>query len=212
MADVCVTCADNNGWPKGHPECGYLRSKQAVDHARVVIAPASSYFNGSSGLDAFDLIVFDEGLFPYLVEEIIVTAERCTQWRTRMNEIDATPPAPPPVPWDAAPSPPPRYPAGSLFRQLVDALDMLQAHRPLSPQEWLPAMPRLREVCPTIATIVRAVRSIAPAKGSDRYPCETPRLGRIAVDNWSRCAPCATLPMRSMTNSAGTTRPTRDSG
>lgn len=172
-ADVCETCADRHGWPRGVPGCHYLQAKTRIEDATVVVAPADSYINGSSELAKFDLIVFDEGIFGYLLEEVVIDRARVAAWRVRMNQLDIEQPGElrhGELVGDA------RYPESNPFRRLINALDMLQARCPAAGVAMSPALPDLREILPDLPAIITAILAVPLNESSKRYPFETPEL------------------------------------
>ncbi|MDP9471720.1 MAG: DUF3854 domain-containing protein [Chloroflexota bacterium] len=166
--DVCQPCKaeyeaiSGRGW-----SCGYLTMKQIAEERKLIAAPIASYFNGSTEIKQFDIIIVDEAIVPHLTETVVLTPAHLRDWLARMQQV-ATEPRLEGVPR--------RYDLDDPFRRLVSALDLLLAHAGEIGQEWQPAMPLLRELCPDLPALVARLDTLEPNNTTRRYAFETPRL------------------------------------
>lgn len=161
--DGCSPCREEyealhgKGWL-----CHYLLMKKATAEARLVAAPIGAFFNASSELRNFDVVVVDEAIVPALTEMVVLTRDHLAAWQRRMNEIAAAEPG--------------RYGLDDPFRRFVQALDVfLSRADAIAGEDWEPALPHLREVCDDLDALLERVLAIAPSDGTNRYAFETPR-------------------------------------
>ena len=170
MIDACQTCKAEHEAAYGYWSCGYLEMKRIAEERTLIAAPAASFFNGSSELRKFDVIVVDEAITPILTETQTVASRHVADWSLRMNQLSAESPL---RPDGSRGSDGERYGDRHPLRRLVTLLGMLVEHRPT--EYRVPAMPVLRELCPDLDHLIADLERMPPSSKSGRYPFETPQ-------------------------------------
>ena len=172
MVDACMTCKAEHEALYGYWSCGYLEMKRLAEERKLIAAPLASFFNGSTELRKFDVVVIDESIVPALTETQTVLPAHVADWTERMNQIAADEPT---IVRDGHRDPDEvRYGEQHPLRRLVNLLGMLIEHRGRG-DAWKPALPVLREICPDLDELVGQLVRIPPNGSSRRYPFETPQ-------------------------------------
>ncbi|MDP9354965.1 MAG: DUF3854 domain-containing protein, partial [Chloroflexota bacterium] len=166
--DVCTPCKDEYQAAFGRTwTCNYLTMKAVAENRKLIAAPIASYFNNSTELRKFDVVIVDEAIVPALTETVTLTQAHLRDWLVRMNEIAAE---------SRLAGEFPRYGLDDPFRRFANALHLLLEHVTTVGKEWTPALPLLRELCPDLPTLVDHLLTFTPNDTTHRYAFETPRL------------------------------------
>ncbi len=166
--DVCTPCKDEYQAAFGRTwTCNYLTMKAVAENRKLIAAPIASYFNNSTELRKFDVVIVDEAIVPALTETVTLTPAHLRDWLARMNEIANE---------ARLAGEYPRYGLDDPFRRFVTTLDLLLEQAGTVGQEWTPALPRLRELCPDLPTLIDHLIAMEPNDTTHRYAFETPRL------------------------------------
>ncbi len=172
--DVCLSCKEQYEAVHGHGWlCNYLSMKKVAEEHAIVAAPMASFFNASSDLRNFDVIIADEHILPSLTETQILTADHIAQWRQRMDALNAAT-----VIIDGAPVTEPRYGPDDPFRYFVDLLGLVAADGVESAdREWTSALPTLLRREPDLGQLLADLNAAAQTAEKDRgrFAFEDPR-------------------------------------